>query len=206
MMTEEPFRGLLIAGSLMMLPMMLFFRLKARTRESLDRRQEGLFILLTLRPVGLATLAGFLLYLASPSRMAWAAAPFPIWLRWAGVVAGAAGGLLILWTMSTLGSNLTDTVVTREKHTLVTNGPYRWVRHPFYDSVALWLAALSFAAANWYLLAGGMATVGLLVARTAAEEERLVARFGESYRSYMNRTGRFLPRVGSRALLRASEH
>ena len=195
MMPDDLFRWLLLAGALMLLPAMLYFRLKSRTREPLDRRQEGLFILFTLRPIGLATLAGFFLYLASPSRMAWASAPFPLWLRWAGIAAGVAGGMLILWTMGTLGSNLTDTVVTRKKHTLVTNGPYRWVRHPFYDSVALWFAAVSLAAANWFLLAGGLATLALLVVRTAAEEERLVARFGESYRAYMSRTGRFLPRV-----------
>jgi protein-S-isoprenylcysteine O-methyltransferase Ste14 len=129
--------------------------------------------------------------------MAWAAAPFPLWVRWTGIAAGAVGAVLILWTMSTLGSNLTDTVVTRRNHTLVTNGPYRWVRHPFYDSVALWFASMSLAASNWFLLAGGVVTLVLLVIRTAAEEERLVLRFGESYRSYMNRTGRFVPRFRS---------
>jgi protein-S-isoprenylcysteine O-methyltransferase Ste14 len=195
MLSDEPFRQLLLAGALLLLPMMLRFRLKSRTNEKLDRRQEGLFILLTLRPVGLATLGSFFLYLASPERMAWAAAPFPLWLRWSGIVVGALGALLILWTMSTLGSNLTDTVVTRRDHTLVTNGPYRWVRHPFYDSVALWFASMSLAAANWFLLAGGLTTLALLVMRTAAEEERLVLRFGNSYRSYMSRTGRFLPRL-----------
>lgn len=194
---DQTFRWLLVAGALMFFPVMLYFRLKSRTREPLDRRQEGLFILLTLRPIGLATLAGFFTYLASPSRMAWASLPFPVWLRWAGIAAGVAGGILILWTMSTLGPNLTDTVVTRRNHTLVTSGPYRWVRHPFYDSVALFLTACGLAAANWFLLAGGLTAIALLVVRTAAEEERLVARFGESYRSYMNRTGRFLPRVGA---------
>jgi protein-S-isoprenylcysteine O-methyltransferase Ste14 len=40
--------------------------------------------------------------------------------------------------------------------------------------------------------------MALLVIRTRREEEQLVARFGDSYRDYMNRTGRFLPRVGRR--------
>jgi len=197
MNADETFRWLLLAGTLMMFPAMVYFRLKSRTGETLDRRQEGWFILFTLRPVGMATLGGFFLYLASPSRMAWASAPFPLWLRWAGIAAGIVGGMLILWTMGTLGSNLTDTVVTRKHHTMVTSGPYRWVRHPFYDSIALWFAAVSLAAANWYLLAGGLATLALLVIRTAAEEERLLRRFGESYRAYMDRTGRFLPRIGA---------
>ena len=50
---------------------------------------------------------------------------------------GALGGCLIVWAFRSLGPNLTDTVVTRRHHTLITRGPYRWVRHPFYDAVAL---------------------------------------------------------------------
>lgn len=36
------------------------------------------------------------------------------------------------WTFIVLGPNLTDTVVTRKVHGLVTTGPSRWVRHPFH--------------------------------------------------------------------------
>jgi hypothetical protein len=75
---DEIFRRLLIAGALTLLPMMLYFRIKSRTREPLDRRQEGLFILFTLRPIGLTTIAAFITYLVSPSSMAWAASR-PVW-------------------------------------------------------------------------------------------------------------------------------
>jgi protein-S-isoprenylcysteine O-methyltransferase Ste14 len=109
------------------------------------------------------------------------------------VIAIACG--LLMWTFRCLGKNLTDTVVTRQKHTLVIHGPYRWVRHPFYDSAALLMVAVSLIAANWFLLlTGGLAFV-LLVLRTRTEEEKLLARFGEPYRAYMKRTGRFLPRT-----------
>src|SRR5688500_826221 len=63
MNADQMFRYLLLAGALLLLPMMLRFRLKSRTNERLDRRQEGLFILLTLRPVGLVTLGAFFVYL-----------------------------------------------------------------------------------------------------------------------------------------------
>jgi hypothetical protein len=80
-------------------------------------------------------------------------------------------------------------------HTLVIHGPYRWVRHPFYDSAALLMVAVSLIAANWFLLLTGGLAVVLLVVRTQTEEEKLLARFGEAYRAYMKRTGRFLPRT-----------
>jgi protein-S-isoprenylcysteine O-methyltransferase Ste14 len=98
-----------------------------------------------------------------------------------------------VWTLLSLGKNLTDTVVTRKAHTLVTVGPYRWVRHPFYDAVALSLLANSLTAANWFLLATGALLVALIVVRTRTEEQLLLARFGDAYRAYMERTARFLP-------------
>jgi protein-S-isoprenylcysteine O-methyltransferase Ste14 len=193
---EEPFRTLLMWALLVVMPIVVYHRLKAHSsREPLDRRQEGWFVLATLRPIGLAFLVGLILYLVNPARMAWASVAIPGSLRWAGLGAIVAAGGLLFWTLRSLGSNLTDTVVTRKVHTLVMTGPYRWVRHPFYDSVALLLVAISIAAANWYLLMTGCLVLALLVTRTPREEERLIARFGDNYRAYMARTNRFVPTV-----------
>jgi len=195
---DDVFRTVLLAGWLTLMPVLAYHRIRSQaTRERLDRRQEGWFILLTLRPVGLAHMAGVIAYLFNPARMAWAALPLPIWLRWAGVVIGAAGGCLLVWTLRNLGPNLTDTVVTRRAHTLVVTGPYHWIRHPFYVSVALSVTANGLAAANWFLLATGWSTIALLVVRTKREEELLVARFGDAYRAYMDRTARFVPRAAN---------
>ena len=112
----------------------------------------------------------------------------------------ATGGALVVWTFRCLGKNLTDTVVTRQEHTLVTRGPYRWVRHPFYDSAALLMVAISLIASNWFLFLTGVVAVSLLIIRTRTEEQKLVARFGDSYRLYMQQTGRFVPRIGARKM------
>jgi protein-S-isoprenylcysteine O-methyltransferase Ste14 len=191
---DEVFRIVLAVGFVLVFPIALFYRIKSQsTREPLDRWQEGRLILFTLRPIGLAGMAGLVAYLIDPMLMAWSSVPLPSALRWAGVAISGIGGSLVLWTFHSLGKNLTDTVVTRREHTLVTHGPYRWVRHPFYDAVALTVAGNGLAAANWFLLLAGAFTLALLVARTRIEEEKLIARFGDSYRAYMNETGRFLP-------------
>ena len=80
-------------------------------------------------------------------------------------------------------------------HTLVTGGPYRWVRHPFYVAFALAVAANAVAAANWFLALTGVVSVVLIAIRTKTEEQKLLKRFGDAYRSYMQRTGRFIPRL-----------
>jgi protein-S-isoprenylcysteine O-methyltransferase Ste14 len=196
MSEEDTFRWWLLATLLAVLPIAAYHRIRAhRTGESLDRREEGLFILVTLRPIAFVFFGSLTLYFVNPARMAWSAVALPAWLRWFGLAMIAGDGALLFWTLHTLGMNLTDTVVTRKAHTLVVNGPYRWVRHPFYDTVALLLVAISLVAANWFLLVTGALVVTLLAARVPREEERLVARFGDEYRGYMARTNRFLPTV-----------
>jgi protein-S-isoprenylcysteine O-methyltransferase Ste14 len=193
---ENTYRTLLALGFAAVFPFMLYHRLRSQsTREPLDRSQEGLFILATLRPVGFACLIALVTYLVSPARMAWSSIPLAPWARAAGVVLWLAGGALLVWTLRNLGPNLTDTVVTRKAHSLVSTGPYRWVRHPFYDAVYLLLLGSGIIAANWFILASGTVVFLLMALRTAVEERNLLARFGESYRTYRDGTGRFLPRL-----------
>jgi protein-S-isoprenylcysteine O-methyltransferase Ste14 len=189
-------REFLSVGIFILVPILLYHRIRSQaTREPLDRRQEGLFILLTLRPLGLVFMTGLIAYIVDPSTMTWSSVALPNKLRFLGVLSGTLGGLLLIWTLHALGRNLTDTVVTRRAHTLVTHGPYQWVRHPFYDAVALLILAVSLVASNWFLFLTGAAALGLLWLRTQKEEEMLIARFGSAYREYMRRTGRFLPKL-----------
>ena len=194
-MSDDQFRLILLAGFVIFMPIGIYHRLKARTGEKLDRRQEGMFILVALRLAGLAGTAGLIAYLIDPAYMAWAAVPLPVWLRWTGVGLALIAGSLLVWMFRTLGRNLTDTVVTRKQHTLVTTGPYRWVRHPMYASAALAIVGNSLVAANWYLFVVGCLALLLLVIRTRKEEQNLIAKFGDDYRNYMQQTGRFVPRL-----------
>jgi protein-S-isoprenylcysteine O-methyltransferase Ste14 len=57
-------------------------------------------------------------------------------------------------------------------------------------------ASYSLLCASWFVAAMcGMAFVMLLI-RLPTEEANLLKRFGDEYRDYMDRTGRFLPRPG----------
>src|SRR5262245_52546174 len=197
MSDDHPFQIALIIGALLFVPFALYDRLKSQsTREKLDRWQEGWVILFTLRPLGIAGMLGFLAFMIDPWLMSWSSLPLPGWLRWSGIGSGLVAGALLLWTFGNLGKKLMDARVTRKARTLVTSGPYRWVRHPFYVVVAMAMTAASLATANWFLLLTGCIALTLIVLRTSIEEEKLLARFGEEYRQYRERTGRFFPKLG----------
>lgn len=196
---DQTFQLVLLAGIALVLPFALYYRLRSlATGEKLDRRQEGRLILWTLRPIGIVGMLSFNAFLIDPSWMRWSSVPLPVELRWGGVGIGVFAGGLLIWTFHNLGKNLTDTVVTRKAHSLVTTGPYRWVRHPFYVCVAMSMLANSLATANWFLLLTSAIALSLLFIRTRIEEEKLLARFGDDYRAYMQRTGRFWPRISQR--------
>jgi protein-S-isoprenylcysteine O-methyltransferase Ste14 len=199
---DATFRPFVVAGFLLILLIVLPYRLRSRaTGESLDRTQEGVAMMITLRVAGLVLWLTVLTFMIDPSRMAWAAMPLPASLRWSGAVLGVVAAMAELWTLRSLGPNLTDTVVTRQVHTLVTRGPYRWVRHPFYDCMALFTISVALMMANWLVLALGAVTFALLALRSRTEEQKLLDRFGQPYRAYQARTGRFLPRLLARLRL-----
>ena len=195
MASDNIFRWVLLAGLLAVLPVAAYHRLRSITKERLDRTQEGWFILITLRLAGLGTMASTVTYVVNPERMAWASLPLPEWLRWTGAGLFVAHALLLAWTLHSLGRNLTDTVVTRKEHTIVTTGPYRWVRHPFYVSVLILVLSNALLAANWFIFGCGLVLLTMISLRTRIEERKLMERFGDEYRRYKERTGAFFPRL-----------
>jgi protein-S-isoprenylcysteine O-methyltransferase Ste14 len=94
-----------------------------------------------------------------------------------------------------LGPNLTDTVVTRPQAKFVDCGPYRYVRNPMYSGILVMGASLGLAVGTWLLPLAATVMFAILARRTRIEEMYLIAHFGEEYRAYMTRVGRFFPRL-----------
>jgi protein-S-isoprenylcysteine O-methyltransferase Ste14 len=77
---------------------------------------------------------------------------------------------------------------------LVTNGAYRWIRHPLYASLlALALSAYLKAPLNPWVILMTLGAGSSLLATALAEERENVLRFGEAYIHYMRSTKRFIP-------------
>lgn len=196
MQSEFAFRVALAVVILLTMAVTVYYRIQAaKSGEKVSHREEGIAFAIVLRLAGLTLWVATFGHLFFPAYFDWATMPVPVWLRWAGVVCGALCSLLMWWTLSSLGKNLTDTVVTRAEATLVTHGPYRWVRHPFYLTAALLMASVTLLSANWFIGFSSLAVLALLAVRTPKEEQKLIEKFGDEYRHYMARTGRFFPRI-----------
>ncbi|OFV83667.1 MAG: hypothetical protein A2W26_10205 [Acidobacteria bacterium RBG_16_64_8] len=202
--SENWFR--LIGGVLLFsaLAISIYFRSGAEraSGEQLDRSGEGKALLITLRVGGLLLWLTLIAYLINPAWMGWASYASPVWLRWLGVLTAGTGWVLTFWMFQSLGNNITDTVVTRREHHLVTTGPYRWIRHPLYTFGSLFYLGLGLIAASWLILLMACLAFFLLSLRTPKEEAQLLARFGDEYAVYMESTGRYLPKLSM--LLRRS--
>lgn len=194
---DDFFRLCLLVLLVAMFAVSITFRRRANQRgqERVDRTQEGVPLMFALRILGFGTWLLVLLYLINPAWLAFSTMPLPAWTRWLGLALSAAAVPLLIWMFRSLGDNITDTVVTRDKAQLVTRGPYRYIRHPLYSFGALFFAGVVLLTGSALILLLGAATFGLLALRTPNEEARLIDRFGDEYRSYMRRTGRFVPRL-----------
>lgn len=157
---------------------------------------EGKLNMAVRAVLGLGYVGALLVYVVYPRYLDWATLSLPAWARWVGAGVSGAALLLLAWVQWALGRNFATTLHVRQGHTLVTHGPYRWVRHPMYTALFAFGLGILGLTANWVV--GGPLTVALpvLVAARLGNEERLMTeQFGDAYREYARRTGRFLPRL-----------
>lgn len=147
-----------------------------------------------LRLAGVATI-GSAFWIWRGALFARAALPVPDWIRWIGVTGYALGVAWLIWMFISLGSNLTDTVVTRRDAHFVDHGPYRYVRNPMYTGILIAGTSLGLALGTWLLPLAVAVIFTILAIRTRTEEKYLIERFGDQYRIYMKRVGRFFPRL-----------
>jgi len=191
------FRWFALAVLVSCLGISAYYRRRARAEgETIPRRREAPWLLAGRAFVALPLFFAISTYVVNPRWMAWAELPLPRWTRWAGVVLGLLTVPAARWVFTSLGRNVSETVLTKRHHALVTTGPYRWIRHPLYTTGIALLLAIGLMAASWFILLFGLVTLASMrFVVIPLEERQLVMKFGDDYRAYIHRTGRLLPRV-----------
>jgi protein-S-isoprenylcysteine O-methyltransferase Ste14 len=178
-----------------------FYRWRARRdAETIPRRAESSMLILGRAVGALPLFTAVFVYLLNPEWMEWASFASPVWLRWAGVAMGFSLVPAALWVFRSLGRQVSETVLTKQHHQLVTSGPYRWIRHPLYVTGLGLFASIGLMAANWFILLFTLiALLGIRFVIVPVEEQALVAKFGDRYRVYMSHSGALVPRFGAQS-------
>ncbi len=200
MTLESTFRvafWILIAGVLVM---RIYFARQVRRagervmpdRQAIEREGRAVFAVRVL--LGLLLAAWLVIYAIYPPWLAVLSIPFPDWLRWLGFALGLASLGFWTWTQVALGKEWSPQLQLREEHHLVTTGPYAQIRHPLYTAMIGYGTSLALVTANWVFVVFAVVMIAGLFARVPQEEQMMIQGFGEEYKAYMQRTGRFFPK------------
>jgi protein-S-isoprenylcysteine O-methyltransferase Ste14 len=142
------------------------------------------------------TVFTFFIYIIFPQALVWAKVPLAPWLRLFGACIAVAALLWFIRIHRSLGNNLSVRLKIKDLQELVTDGPYRWIRHPMYTAFLVLHLATFLLTANWFIgLTWISGLTAIIFLRVKREEAMLLAKFGNEYRNYMENTGRFFPVV-----------
>lgn len=118
--------------------------------------------------------------------------------NWAGgLVFGL--GLWFFWrSHADLGDSWSVTLELNSNHKLITNGVYRYMRHPMYASFFLLSIGQALLLSNWLAGWGALvATTVLYVMRIPHEERMMTEFFGDEYKAYCQTTNGIIPSWGA---------
>jgi len=74
----------------------------------------------------------------------------------------------------------------------VTNGLYRYSRHPMYVTAFVFFLGLSIATASWVFLLFTILLIAASFYFAPLEEQTCLEKYGNAYREYMNRTPKYI--------------
>lgn len=120
----------------------------------------------------------------------------PVWIGWLGIVLFVDAIIILYLSHAHLGSNWSPILGIKEKHTLITTGIYKYIRHPMYAAHLLWAVAQIMILHNWI---AGFSFIIVMVPhyllRVEKEESMMIEQFGDEYQEYMKSAGRILPKL-----------
>ncbi len=95
----------------------------------------------------------------------------------------------------TLGRFYSETVRIKPGHRLITNGPYRIIRHPIYLAVVLFALSIPMILGSLFGFVTILALIPMLIHRIRFEEKVLSSTFGQEYIEYAHKTKKLIPYI-----------
>lgn len=193
-MTPEIAKAILIIGAISWFVIRWPHQRRSwKTKTRLDQRSMREKILLTCSFTGLGIIPFFYVISGRPRFADYTFQPI---LAWLGLILFVGSLWLFYRVHRELGRNWSDSLEVREQHALVTDGLYRYVRHPMYSAFFMWALAQALLLPNWIAGPAGLIGFGtLFLFRVGREEQMMLQSFGDDYRAYMKRTARLIPGI-----------
>ena len=199
-MDEELLFRLLIVGIYgVFAAIRIAFRLPASRREEGEQRNPPRVAIFAMSFGIIGYFIILILYLVYFPLVLWFTIPLPLIVRWIGVVAAILCVPSLYWIHTILDKQYSAQLEIQDDHSLIESGPYRKVRHPMYTVFITFLVGIALVVSNLLGLILSLLITCSFPSIAKTEEAMLTDTFGEEYRSYMKRTGRFLPPLRSNA-------
>ena len=199
MMNDETlFRLLFAISAIFMFAIRIYYQSRIKSTHPGTQERGSRLHLIPGAIAALVTIVFGFEYIFVPGTFGFAyLIQYPTWLRWVGALMLAIG-ISLLWSAHhSLGMSFHSLVIQKKDQELVQTGPYKWICHPIYTAYFLNYIGGGLLASNWVLTFIPTLSFGLMVyLRLGEEEAAMIELFGDKYRQYMNRTGRFLPKIG----------
>jgi protein-S-isoprenylcysteine O-methyltransferase Ste14 len=158
---------------------------------AVDKKSKGDILLLALDGIGMT----IPLFYVFSTWFDFADYHLPDLVAWIGTGLFAFAIWILYRSHADLGKNWTPVLAIQKKHTLVTNGIYKYIRHPMYAAHLLWAVAQILMLHNWI---AGFSFIVVMVPhyllRVRDEEKMLIEQFGDQYEAYIKTTGRVFPK------------
>jgi protein-S-isoprenylcysteine O-methyltransferase Ste14 len=114
-------------------------------------------------------------------------------LRVTGLLFYVCGFMIMHLAEAALGRLFSMEVGLQENHVLVTQGMYRYLRHPRYLGIMIFMVGISLVFRSWLALIFSGGTIIVLLWRIHDEEGLMLAEFGLEWEEYRRRTWRLVP-------------
>ncbi|MFH0921362.1 MAG: isoprenylcysteine carboxylmethyltransferase family protein, partial [Fibrobacterota bacterium] len=114
-------------------------------------------------------------------------------VRGTGLVLTCTGYFFMSWAVFALGRQFSMNVTIQKNHELITNGPYRFIRHPRYLGILLFFAGISLVFRSGVSMALVVVTLFVIRWRIKDEEKLMRGEFKAYWDAYVKQTWQLVP-------------
>lgn len=117
----------------------------------------------------------------------------PGWVAGLGAALTVAGLAIAVWARLVLGGNWSASVTLKHGHTLVTAGPYRWLRNPIYSGMLVMFLGSALVVAQGRAWVAVLVLVAAFLVKIRQEERFMLRQFPREFPQYRQRSWALVP-------------